>query len=500
VKLIGDVDAFKGPPLTVEMRAAPIAFHQDEVDASGSTTGIYFNLSSGNIVGLDQTADRGKLSFLGALVGVAFEPTRIKITGSNSAIGSDYSDILIGASGGTRGNGEGYSSLYGGKGNDLLVGRGWETHMYGGEGDDIFEVGANTWIEDAEKHDSVTYGGLPIFGGTTQWWMEGHTAYWAPFSTLMTAFPVIGSEILYTAAFFIDVATMKFASFQIDGAGDLVMSLGWGHGGSAVIKDYHLDLDTGVSSAGVVVFSSGHGGTTNIPNAGEERFTKFINLALKAGFGIGLHGFDPVVLDLDGDGYELTTQANSRTYFEFDSDGFGERTGWLRGGDDGFLVRDSNGNGQIDGVSEMFGNATTSGFAMLGAYDLNADGKIDASDAIFSELRVWQDSNGNAVVDTGELKSLAELGIVSISLANSAPAEPTDAAGNSIVHTGHFTRADGTTGNLADVALDIDQTASRWLGDSTVSAQAAALPQLTGFGEIKDLRIANDTDPMRLAA
>jgi len=28
--------------------------------------------------------------------------------------------------------------------------------------------------------------------------------------------------------------TMKFASFQIDAAGDLVMSLGWGHGGSAV--------------------------------------------------------------------------------------------------------------------------------------------------------------------------------------------------------------------------------------------------------------------------
>jgi hypothetical protein len=92
------------------------------------------------------------------------------------------------------------------------------------------------------------------------------------------------------------------------------------------------------------------------------------------------------------------------------------------------------------------------------------------------------------------------VGIVSISLANAAPAEPTDAAGNSIVHEGHFTRADGTTGNLADVALDIDQTASRRLGDATISAQAAALPQLTGFGGIKDLRVANDVGPTRLAA
>ncbi|MEA3000367.1 MAG: hypothetical protein QOK17_2200 [Sphingomonadales bacterium] len=127
---------------------------------------------------------------------------------------------------------------------------------------------------------------------------------------------------------------------------------------------------------------------------------------------------------------------------------------------------------------------------MLGTYDLNADGKIDAADAVFSGLRVWRDANGNALVDPGELKSLNELRSVSISLANSAPAEPTDAAGNAIVHTGHFPRGDGTTGDLADVALDIDQTASRWLDDSTISAEAAALPQLTGFGEIKDLRVA----------
>ena len=76
--------------------------------------------------------------------------------------------------------------------------------------------------------------------------------------------------------------------------------------------------------------------------------------------------------------------------------------------------------GLIDNVTELFGNQNVSGFAMLAAYDLNADGKIDAADAIFSQLRVWRDADQDGVTDAGELSTLAELGIVSISLANNA--------------------------------------------------------------------------------
>ena len=36
------------------------------------------------------------------------------------------------------------------------------------------------------------------------------------------------------------------------------------------------------------------------------------------------------------------------------------------------------------------------------------DGVIESDDAIFSQLQVWRDVNGNAVVDAGELESLAE--------------------------------------------------------------------------------------------
>lgn len=483
VRLLGDLDQYKDAPV-VDMRGSAVASHQDEVVASQSTTGIYFNLGSGKAVGLDQTTDRGLLGWAASLAGVAFEKTDIQINGANSAIGTAYSDALI-ASSGDRNSGEGYSSLYGEGGNDLLVGGGWESHLYGGSGEDRFEIRANTHVEDGETHDVASYGGITLFGGVKQWWMEGNTAYWSPFSTLLTAFPVVGNSLLMTAAFFIDVATMKFARYKLDGDGNLLIDL-WGQTAPGVVHDYHLDLDSGVGTAGITVFEAGVGDGSG---ASLARIGQFVNLALKAGFGIGLGGFDPLVLDLDGDGYELTTEGNSQAFFEFDDDGFGERTGWVRG-DDGLLALDANANGTIDNVTELFGNQTTSGFTALAVHDANADGKIDAADSIYDSLRVWQDLDQDGVSDSGELKTLAELGIVSISLASATPAEPTAVGGNAIVRTGSFTRADGSTRGIADVAFQINETASRWLGDDSVSPSAAALPQLKGFGELKDLHLA----------
>ncbi len=67
---------------------------------------------------------------------------------------------------------------------------------------------------------------------------------------------------------------------------------------------------------------------------------------------------DPLVLDLDGDGVETTTLSKTTiggVNFNLDAKGLAEKTGWV-GKDDGLLVRDLDGDGQITSGRELFGN------------------------------------------------------------------------------------------------------------------------------------------------
>jgi Ca2+-binding RTX toxin-like protein len=136
---------------------------------------------------------------------------------------------------------------------------------------------------------------------------------------------------------------------------------------------------------------------------------------------------DPLIIDLDGDRNVVTELFDSWAYFDLNNDGFQEHVAWAMPSD-GLLVRDLNGNGRIDDGSELFGSgrvetqfgrpapAGTEGFAELSTLDSDGDKMISALDTAFSTLLVWVDANGDAVTDEGELKTLAELGLVSISL------------------------------------------------------------------------------------
>ena len=107
--------------------------------------------------------------------------------------------------------------------------------------------------------------------------------------------------------------------------------------------------------------------------------------------------------------------------FDINGDGKQDKVAWTaeqKEFDDAFLAIDKNGDGQINNIKEMFSDTDgyENGLKQLEEYDENGDGVIDADDAIYSKLRLWADMNKNGVTDSGELKSLAEMGVTEISL------------------------------------------------------------------------------------
>ncbi len=176
---------------------------------------------------------------------------------------------------------------------------------------------------------------------------------------------------------------------------------------------------------------------------------------------------DPIMIDLSGLGYELTSVANG-VQFDFFATGKPVQMSWSAAGSQtGFLALDRNGNGTIDNGTELFGNVTPqptppgggrgNGFLALAVYDLpenggNGDGWIDASDAIYSKLRVWVDKNHDGISEPGELLTLPQAGIARISLQYNL-AKWTDVYGNQFRYRGILVRSSQESQGFYDVLL-----------------------------------------------
>ncbi len=174
----------------------------------------------------------------------------------------------------------------------------------------------------------------------------------------------------------------------------------------------------------------------------------------------------PIVLDLDGDGIELVSFEQSTIYFDHDGDGLLERTGWVAK-DDGILVRDFDGNGLIEGISEIsfarFGSDPHSDLVGLRAFDSNQDGLFNGGDGEFSAFRIWQDVNQNGLSETDELRALSSLGVSGINLARTPTGQTPSTNPNDNVVTGRsqFIRGDGGSGEVADVGIRYSNPDSR---------------------------------------
>ncbi|WIH73684.1 calcium-binding protein [Acinetobacter baumannii] len=208
--------------------------------------------------------------------------------------------------------------------------------------------------------------------------------------------------------------------------------------------------------------------------------------------------YDPLILDLNNDGIIGTVAVNKfqGAVFDGDNDGLKTATGWVSP-EDGLLVRDLNNDGIINSGAELFGDSTKlangenaqNGFVALADLDSNADGKVDINDVNFNELKVWKDFNGDGISQTTELFTLNEVSIDSLNTGiNSIDNEQVD--GGHIAETGSFTMLNGSTGKMADVNFEKNDFYSKYIDQITVIQDISVLPQLKGYGRLKDLHQA----------
>ena len=135
----------------------------------------------------------------------------------------------------------------------------------------------------------------------------------------------------------------------------------------------------------------------------------------------------PIIIDLSGHGYHLTSLADGVT-FDFFGTGQPVKVSWtVADSGNAFLVLPGS-DGLVQNGTQLFGNLTPqpqstdpNGFRALAVYDLpenggNGDGIIDGNDKIFSSLRLWIDANHDGICQLDELYTLPSMGVYSISL------------------------------------------------------------------------------------
>ncbi|HEX5730947.1 hypothetical protein [Microbacterium sp.] len=186
----------------------------------------------------------------------------------------------------------------------------------------------------------------------------------------------------------------------------------------------------------------------------------------------------PIVLDLEGDGIRLTSWEKGVVFSLVPPRGPGWRAWTEKGSDDAFLGRDHTGDGVVNDGFELFGDVTPqdapslgesyNGFRALAEYDENADGLIDAADAVYTELILWQDRNHDGVSTLNEISGLAEHGITGLSVVYDEPNRP-DEHGNLYRFSAAVLAAPGS--KVAPRAWDVSLTSP-----TRAERRAASLP------------------------
>ncbi|MEP1571697.1 DUF5801 repeats-in-toxin domain-containing protein [Roseibium album] len=465
------------------------------VDYSGLTSGVFVNLSDAEKTILGQTVagetatDRDDAD--PALVGAD------SMEGIDEAIGGAGDDVLVGN--------DNNNTLTGNGGNDALNGGGGINLLDGGEGTDTADYSNNseavlvrmdlnwstdlanqslgfTVLADAIAADTIDHDNLvsienvtgsdfndTIFGDGQANTISGGEGndFIAGFGGNDTLIGGAGNDDIFGVLGNNKLAggTGQDRLFGGTGADEFVFAAGEG---SASISDADqvfffqdgsdkITITGGLTFADLTIGSDAFGRATIFDNVNGQ-YVAVITGVSPAALSASDFNFssDPIILDLDGDGVELISAENG-VDFDVNADGIVEQTGWV-GSDDGLLVMDVDGSGAIENGSEIFSESFNGGsyadsLEALASLDDNGDGVIDAGDAAFNDIKVWQDANSDGVVQEGELKSLVEHDVASIDLG----ARPVyqDVDGNTVFAEGTFTKTDGSTGEYAGAAFAV---------------------------------------------
>lgn len=126
----------------------------------------------------------------------------------------------------------------------------------------------------------------------------------------------------------------------------------------------------------------------------------------------------PVAIPLK-DGLTAADIEDRAAAVAFDADGSGlkRKWSWITR-DAAWLVHDPKKSGKVDSALQMFGGVTfwlfwETGYDAMAALDDDRDGTLRGAE--LDGLALWHDANGNGVCDPGEVRPLAEYGIVSLS-------------------------------------------------------------------------------------
>ncbi|NQY79304.1 MAG: hypothetical protein HRT47_03220 [Candidatus Caenarcaniphilales bacterium] len=232
-------------------------------------------------------------------------------------------------------------------------------------------------------------------------------------------------------------------------------------------EDFEMLDDSKLNITGYINGHAGAGGYNGAEEFSGKTSMKIGDMLLEDVETMSIHRMStPLILDLDGDGIDLSSKEDGVT-FDLTGDGVRDETAWTDAQntfDDAFLVLDKNNDGQVNSGKELFGdqNGEDNGFDELATYDTNNDGVINSDDEVFEDLKLWADMDADGKVGEGEMKSLAELGIKSLNTGfTGEKGDVTDEYGNDLSMQGSFTRevnGEEVEGSMVD-ALFVNQDA-----------------------------------------